>query len=191
VEYDPKECQGGWILTNSGLKFFPLDPKPDQICIEDIAHALSQICRWVGHTNEFYSVAQHCFLVSQMCPPDLALWGLLHDATEAYIGDVNRPLKLCGRLDAYGEIEDNLMAVIAKKYGLSGTVVPKAVKEVDNRLLNTEAIQLLHPLAEGWHIADPYDFHICPVHPRVAREVYIKTFNNLMGAVNGLTEIAK
>lgn len=82
-----------WILTYTGRKFWPLEPKAEDVCIEDIAHALSNICRYGGHSKHFYSVAQHSWLVSYLVHEDNALWGLMHDAAEAYIGDMVSPLK--------------------------------------------------------------------------------------------------
>src|ERR1017187_10636100 len=78
----------GSITTFSGIHFWPLLPNPADIRIEDIAHALSNQCRFAGHAREFYSVAEHSVRVSQLCPPEDALWGLLHDASEAYLTDV-------------------------------------------------------------------------------------------------------
>src|SRR5579885_2784587 len=84
---------GDWIQTYCGVAFYPLDPRPEEILIEDIAHALSMLCRFTGHVKRFYSVAQHCVYVSHRCDPKDALWGLLHDAAEAYLNDISRPVK--------------------------------------------------------------------------------------------------
>jgi hypothetical protein len=85
--------KGDWIQTFTGKQFWPLDPRPDEVYIEDIAHALGNICRFNGHCLRFYSVAEHCFHVSHKVVPGLALMGLLHDAAEAYVCDVVRPVK--------------------------------------------------------------------------------------------------
>jgi len=82
-----------WIQTISGRKFPLAEPDPNQIDIEDIAHALSMLCRFNGHCTQFYSVAEHSMHVSHEISNDLALAGLLHDAAEAYLGDVPSPLK--------------------------------------------------------------------------------------------------
>lgn len=82
-----------WIQTFSGRQFFPLEPRVEDVCIEDIAHGLSNLCRYAGHCECFYSVAQHCLLVSRVVPREHALRGLLHDASEAYLIDVPRPIK--------------------------------------------------------------------------------------------------
>src|SRR5690242_11754504 len=85
--------RGDWMQTYTGRRFWPLDPRVDDIDIGDIAHHLSLVCRFAGACREFYSVAQHCVGVSYVCDPKDALWGLLHDAAEAYVGDMVRPLK--------------------------------------------------------------------------------------------------
>ena len=106
--------KGDFIQTFTGRMFWPIDPQPDEVDIEDIAHALSNVCRFCGHTREFYSVAQHSVLVSEIVPAAFALEGLLHDATEAYISDVARPVK--PYLTNYKEIEINLYRAIAKRF---------------------------------------------------------------------------
>src|SRR4051794_15527189 len=93
--------RGGWITTFSRRQFWPLDPHSDEIHIEDIAHSLSQQCRFGGHSRSFYSVAQHSCLVSALCKANDALWGLLHDASEAYLGDIPRPLKSLPEFEFY------------------------------------------------------------------------------------------
>lgn len=128
--------RGPWIQTFSGRAFHYNDPRPEEVHIEDIAQALSQQCRFAGQTSRFYSVAEHSVLVSrQFADPELRMVGLLHDATEAYILDLPKPLKEL--LPAYEEYEDRLWKVIAAKYGLPD-VIPEAVHEVDMRMLLTE-----------------------------------------------------
>lgn len=96
----PAPPTGPWIQTVSGKRFYLLDPRPEMICLEDIAHALGQLCRFTGHTRSFLSVAEHSVTVSHLLKPfgpAAELAGLLHDAAEAYIGDVNNPLKVALR----------------------------------------------------------------------------------------------
>lgn len=102
------------ILTRSGKLFDYMAPTADMVELDDIAHALSNLCRFTGHCDRFYSVAEHSVLVSRLVPNDLALAGLLHDATEAYCGDVNSPLK--SLLGAYRAIEARVAAVIEEKF---------------------------------------------------------------------------
>jgi len=100
-------------------------PAPEQIDIADIAHALSNICRFGGHSCHFYSVSQHSVLVAALAPPHLRREALMHDAAEAYLGDVIKPLKnILGT--AYTDIEDRFEMVICDKFGLD----PEKMKEV-------------------------------------------------------------
>lgn len=104
------------IVTSTGLMIDISRPVIDDIQILDIAHALSNICRYVGHCHDFYSVAEHSVLVSHMVPRQHAMWGLMHDASEAYLGDVSTPLKR--QLPAYKSLEAAWMSAVAKKFGL-------------------------------------------------------------------------
>jgi hypothetical protein len=92
VVKEVSKTRGPYIVTYTGRRFHFLDPKIDEISIEDIAHALSNVCRFTGHTKRFYSVAEHSCLVSALC--DNRLEGLLHDASEAYMSDLSSPLKM-------------------------------------------------------------------------------------------------
>ncbi|HET8885571.1 MAG TPA: hypothetical protein VFM70_04370 [Salinimicrobium sp.] len=123
------------IRTSSGIYINVFEPTEEMICIEDIAHSLAHQCRFGGHLPEFYSVAQHSVLCSLMVPEKLKLQALLHDASEAYLLDMPKPIK--ERLPDYKKIEDNLMQVIAKKFGFSYPL-GKEVKAADGRLLEME-----------------------------------------------------
>ena len=114
----------------SGARFYPLDPRPEEIQIEDVAHALGHLCRFAGHTSSFYTVAQHSVLVSRICEPQDALWGLLHDASEAYLGDMVRPLKRQPEMASYQEAEERLMAAICERFGLPAAM-PESVVRAD------------------------------------------------------------
>lgn len=103
------------IRTVTGLYVNVFEPKPEMICITDIAHALSQQCRFGGHLSSFYSVAEHSWYCSQLVKPKHQLAALLHDASEAYLLDIPSPIKR--KLTNYAEIEDKLMRVIADKFG--------------------------------------------------------------------------
>lgn len=133
-----------WIETYSGKKFHILNPAPDEIDIIDIAHAEANQCRFTGHVKNFYSVAEHSRYVSLLCKPQNALKGLLHDASEAYISDISRPLKYCtGIGPIYKEIEQKISDAIYAKFGLE-TGEPEDVKNADNIMLITEKTQLLN-----------------------------------------------
>ena len=122
------DCQ----ITARGATVWPLDPRPEEIDVGDIAHHLARICRWGGTVRDYYSVAEHsCMLAlyfSEKGRTDLARWALLHDAAEAYLGDVVRPLKPF-MLEAVG-YERRLEQVIWQKYGL-GKELPSPVKRAD------------------------------------------------------------
>lgn len=144
--------RGDWMQTFSGRRFYPLSPRPDEVDPADIAHALSLLCRYGGHVDRFYSVAEHCVLMSQAVAPEHALAALLHDATEAYVVDVPRPLKL--QLAGYREIEDQVWLAIAYRFGLD-VELPASVKDADNRILLTERAALM-PRAERWGVDDTH-----------------------------------
>lgn len=128
------------ILTASGTYFDLVAPKPEMIRITGNARALSRICRFTGHTSEFYSVAQHSVAVSHLVPKQYALQGLLHDASEAYLGDVSSPLKAL--LSDYKVLERNVMAAITLRYGLP-LDLHESVKKADLVMLATEKRDLM------------------------------------------------
>jgi 5'-deoxynucleotidase YfbR-like HD superfamily hydrolase len=129
------------ILTFTGKWFDVLDPDPDRICLEDIAGALSKLCRFGGHCNLFYSVAEHSLLASDLAMRAfdgnimLARWGLLHDASEAYVVDLPRPIKR--QIAEYVRIEDKIQEAIAKRFRLPWPM-PTEVHECDHALLAEE-----------------------------------------------------
>lgn len=140
----------GWIPTFSGRRFWPLDPDPDDLNIRDIAHALSNCCRFAGHCKTFYSVADHSVMVSEIVSPGMALIGLLHDATEAYLGDMVRPVKRS--LGDYQQAEDKLWQCVAEHYCLP-QVLPHEVKVADNVALATERRDLVvKPYDHEWSL---------------------------------------
>lgn len=169
-----------WIQTFSGKKFSPMMPRIEDIDIKDAAHALSRICRFGGHVNcEIYSVAQHSVMVSELCKPENALYGLLHDLSEAYIGDVVAPLKRSTEFDNYKKIEKHLQSMIYKKFGLSDEE-PKDVKKADLIALSTEAAQFMTPLHAEWILPyEPLDIYIEPLLPSKAEKLFLERFKEL------------
>lgn len=123
------------IRTFSGKYIDPLNPDPALICIEDIAHALSMLPRFGGHTQRFYSVAQHSIACCEWAPAEHKLAALLHDAGEAYLLDIPSPVKK--RIPGYAEAEDRLMAVIAHKLGFAWPL-HEDVKAIDKMTLYIE-----------------------------------------------------
>lgn len=171
--------EAAWIQTHSGRRFNPTNPYPDAIVIQDIAHALSMQCRFSGHCKKFYSVAQHSVLVSYICDSQDALWGLMHDASEAYLVDVPRPLKRSGKFDAYLEFEAKMQAAICKRFGLP-MQEPASVKAADTKLLATEARDLMAPLHPDWMQAvDPLPFRIEAWGHDMAKDMFMKRFFEL------------
>lgn len=141
-----------WIQTFTGRQFWPLDPRPEDVDILDIAHALALKCRYSGHTRRFYSVAEHSVYVSRMVPAEHALAALLHDAGEAYLPDVPRPVK--PHLPGYKEIEDRLDSVIAAKFGAAWPWA-EAIHVEDATILADEKRDLMDPEAAPWHLPYP------------------------------------
>lgn len=169
-----------WMQTYSGRQFWPLEPKAEHLAIEDIAHSLANQCRFAGHTTRFYSVAQHSVLVSQAVSEESALWGLLHDASEAYLVDFPRPLKYDGEFrERYKFFEGELMAVICEKYKLP-IDMPADVKQADEVLLATEKRDLMasEPAPWSW-LPAPQPRVIIPWPPTVAKAAFMARFEEL------------
>lgn len=132
-----------YIATASGKQFFLLAPRLEDIDIHDIAHALSMQCRWTGHCKFHYSVAQHSYYCSFLGPDSEAFDRLMHDAAEAYIGDLNRPLKHYTEAGvAYRHQEEIVQHAIADRFGFSA-LEPKSVKIADNLMLYAEKKQIM------------------------------------------------
>lgn len=131
---------GETIRTFKGHYINVFDPKPESIDIEDIAHALSHVCRFGGHTKEFYSVAQHSIEVMELCSDDNKLSALLHDASEAYMCDMPRPIKR--HLPDYKKVENGLMHAIAQRFDLPWPFSPE-IKQKDSLMLEWEHEHLI------------------------------------------------
>jgi len=171
--------RGAWMQTTTGKRFFPLDPRASEVCIQDISHALSNIGRFNGHTRRFYSVAQHSVLVSRYMPDHLKLLGLLHDATEAYIGDMIRPLKVYDEF--FGDVEDGIWQAVKKHFGLEVSADDWAIlKHWDNKLCAAEKRDL-HPQSEFWSGMPECDevLTITPWSPTYAKGTFTRVFNEL------------
>lgn len=170
------------ILTRSGHYFDLADPQPDMVRIEDIAHALAHLCRFTGHTRVLYTVAQHSTHVSGTCPKHLALQGLLHDATEAYVGDIASPLK--AMLPDYQAIEARVWLAIAERFGLPAELDP-AIKDADLAMLTAERIYLMPRTPEPWPCEithPPRVKFVLPQPPKLAREMFLARFEALTQA---------
>lgn len=169
-----------WIQTFSGRLFHPLEPRNEDLDIRDIAHSLSMLCRFNGHCLRFYSVAEHSVRVSKILPGELRLWGLLHDAGEAYLTDLPRPVK--GQVSGFREMEDRILERVADAFGLSWPM-PGPVKAADDKLLATEARDLMAPHPADWGLgATPLDEVIAdPLGPEAAERLFLETFETYIG----------
>lgn len=155
-----------WIITRSGRKFDLANPTADMVDPADIAHSLSMQCRFNGHTSSFYSVAQHCCLVAELVPAEHQLAALLHDATEAYVGDLVRPLKegmrnhahAIGEVCIYALTEERVWQAICQRFDLNH-VLPASVKHADLVALATEKRDLMPAHPEPWPCLEGIDPH--------------------------------
>ena len=172
---------GCWIETASGMQFSLSRPQASMVSIEDIAHALGNLCRFVGHTPEFYSVAQHSVIVADLVrTPTIQLAALLHDAHEAYIGDFSRPMKEllgeCGM--SIRGIEGDIQDAIHQRFGVTVDAITKrAIKEADNKALAVEAWNFMPSKGSTWTPPAPCDgFHIMALSPKDASEAFLDRF---------------
>ena len=173
-----------WLATAAGKQFHPYRPAPDEVDLYDIAFALSNKPRFYGMTG--YSVAQHCLEVSARVPPEDALWGLLHDASEAWLPDVSRVLKgqlfvlLDGRFFEFATIENAILRTVAARFALPWPM-PASIKTADNRALVTEKRDLFGPDWPwcGSVDAEPYPDRIRTRPPTIVRRVFLSQFAQL------------
>lgn len=165
------------MQTNSGRLVNLASMSEEDIDIGDIAHSLAHIVRFTGHISKPYSVAQHCMLVADLCPPEHRLWGLLHDASEAYLGDVATPLK--SMMPGYRGLEEHVQRVIARVFRLTWPM-PSDVKDADLRALMAEKRDLI-TCDHDWGIeVEP---HCGPVNPYCwsqAKELFEKRYLELV-----------
>ena len=174
------------LHSYTGLCIDILKPELDSIQIEDIAHALSMQCRFGGRLKEFYSVAEHSVYVSQICDKEDALWGLLHDASEAYLVDIPRPLKYLPAMKGYLELEELFMTCIIDKFNLYTEEykysMPISVKKADDIMLLTEKANFL-PEQEIWNNCDPnikaLAIKMKPLPQQEAKELFLNRFKEL------------
>lgn len=171
-----------FICLATGGRFHFEQPKMEDLKLGDIAHALSLINRFTGHTYRAYSVAEHSILCAQHVSPEARLHALMHDAHEAYYGDISRPLKqLIG--PRYSEMTDSLDDLIFERFGVKR--FDEEIHLVDRRMLYTEGSQLLHDARYGmddWPVLkglSPYrdvDFRKTELPPAAIREMFITLF---------------
>lgn len=168
---------GDWMQTFTGRCFYPMDPRPEDVCIEDIAHSLSMMCRYGGHSTRFYSVAEHSVLVSRYVDPEYALWGLLHDAAEAYSSDIPRPLKR--NLPDWKPMEDKIMAAVCERFGLAGDEPPQ-VKAVDLAITSDEKAAIMAPCERQWEaLPAALGAWVQGYGPEDAKRIFLEAFDAL------------
>lgn len=173
------EASKDFIQLFSGIDFYFLEPDTEKVLLSDIAHTLSLLCRFGGHCREFYSVAEHSVRCSYVAPPEYAYEALMHDATEAYLVDMPRPIK--NVLPGYKEIETNLDKVIRSKFGLP-EVMSKQVHHADNVMLATERRDLMPNTVTPWvWLPEPYGPTIKPMPPHEAEEWFLQRYKELAG----------
>lgn len=167
------------IVTRSGIEFDILNPTSDMICLKDISHALSNLCRYTGHVNRYFSVAEHCVCCSEL-PETVEVQRacLLHDLAETYINDLSSPLKTV--LPKYREIEERILCVAFSKYGLH-TIAPwdERIKSADSIMLWAETEQLMPESPAFDYIKEMVPVIDCPPiidgwHPEYAKKMFLR-----------------
>lgn len=154
---------GGYIQTSTGRMFCVTEPTPDQIHLEDIANAAAKLCRFGGHVSHFYSVGQHAALCGIEAhrlelDPNTVRACFLHDASESFVADLVRPIKLLPGFQQYREIESRIQAAVWERFCVDYCpVTAAAVKRIDNQLLRCEARCLMPDQGNGWDWSDTED----------------------------------
>lgn len=179
--------RGDFIGLRHGGRWYPVDPRPEDVDWFELSRALGRLCRWRGHTSEFYSVAQHCIDVADLLPQPLQLWGLLHDAHEAYLGDMPAPLK--PYVPGFEEMEDRSMRAIFLAAGIRWDAMDakclsdalEAVKVADLKMLATEARDLMGNPPDWRLPLPPRPNRIEVWTPQAAAARWLTTFENLTG----------
>ena len=173
------------IHTFTGRTWNLVEPKPEDVCIEDLAHHLSLMCRFTGAVYRFYSIAEHSLRVCDLCSPENKLWALLHDSSEFATADVNRPLKYSPGMLPYRLYEKKTQKAIMAHFGLP-LDEPTEVKTADRIMAVTEARDLLPGGShrEGWEAFQdiaPLPFTIVPMKPKYAEARFLERFEELTG----------
>ena len=180
IEFSPtvRRIVGPTILLQSGEYFDFLDPEHSKFTIGDIAHGLSMICRFAGQCRQFYSVAEHSVLASHNVDPRFAFQALMHDAAEAFIGDVSKPLK--DLLPEYRAIERRIEAAVLGRFQISLPLAPE-VKAIDVKMLVTEQ-RLLMRNRDDWAYTrgqEPLNIELRCWRPAGAEATFLARFHDL------------
>lgn len=170
--------RGPTILLSSG-RYFSFE-EPSALTVEEVAHALSKICRFTGHCSSFYSVAQHAVLVSRLTPPEHAWEGLHHDDGEAVTGDMATPLKRL--VPEFKVIERRCEKAILGGFGIDADNMPPSVKQADLVALRTEQRDLMNARGGLWSDLEgiqPDPVRVFPVPPHIAEQMFIDRYREL------------
>lgn len=177
----------GWMGTASGKQFWPLAPRAEDVDVRDVVRGLAMTCRYAGQVKFFYSVAEHCVLVSQHVADEHARYALFHDCAEAYIGDMIRPLKHQREMTAFREAERAIEDAVFRALGLDASpVAVAATKQVDNRILVDEITAL--SARPSMYLETPLLRNVRPLgvpiggfSPREAERLFRARFRELFG----------
>lgn len=172
------EYEDHFITTYTGKKFHYLNPAEDEICIEDIAHALSLTCRFGGHCSTFYSVAEHSYRVAMLAPDNDKLGALLHDAHEAYLHDVPRPIKQ--DIIGYKLIADKIQSKIHDKFNIT-VHNPTLLKYYDDVLLATESRDIMATTQDWAELPKSELLEIKPTNWQMAEKVFLDFWGDYNG----------
>lgn len=169
---------GSWISTFTGGRWYPLDPRVEEVRIEDIAHSLSMLCRYNGHSKYFYSVAEHCLLLSYAVPEPYKLEAHVHDGVEAYVSDLPRPFKYSDSMALFREVEAKNAEVV---YEFMGLTYPESdvVKEYDKRIVRNEG-EVLLPHCDWFNSLERIpDIEIMCYSPKKVEQLYLDRYYEL------------
>jgi uncharacterized protein len=183
---------GPYLQTVSGRWVNPFDPDPDQLDAGDIARALANQCRFGGHSRVFYSVAQHSVIVSELVEQrggdaEDVFAALMHDASEAYLGDMPHPIKHRSSLGAaFKAAEDHLEAALRERFGIKAHV--PEIKRADRALLATERRAFS---GEGWHWpelegVEPLELELTALAPDEAAQAFAQRYAELDARRSGV-----
>jgi len=178
----------GVIRTHTGRAVDLVHPSPSMFFVDDIARGLSMLCRYVGQVSQFYSVAEHSFWVSMQCgdSPQTQLWGLLHDASEAYLGDMSAPVKGLPELAPFRLLERRVSAAILTQFGLP-LEAPTIVKKIDQFIRVNEQMELQNVKPAKDAVLIPVALALWP--PSVAEQMFLDRFNDLQSQLLPLEKI--
>lgn len=170
-------ARGPVIMLQSGAELDLLDPGSSAFTIEDVAHGLAHVCRYAGQCSHFYSVAEHSVLMSELAG-EHAFAALLHDAAEAFLGDVTRPLKQL--LPEYKRLERTMERAILDRFGVSE--IPSAIKDLDLAVLAAEQIEIMPTGTARWATEagiTPAQISLEGWSPNVAKQKFLQRFEAL------------